>query len=275
MEPAEEDTYSTIFNALKHPIRRRILRIINSRPSTYTEIQNQLNIDNGLLNYHLDNMRSLLTKEENGSYNLSDFGRGATVLLERVEQPIASRGGVLFGLSHLQVKSVIVILIVCVGAVAFLYTRLDARYYVLEESHNALSLSLAEEQKRLESDIVFETLQIVLVEEEIPDHNLLTRYKSPISLNWNISVVVLSTELIEDVEVPNWVGRYKILLLSPDEIKAKSEAEGAFMYLTFTRFDPNPDNIMVTINTAGIFDAGGGMTIQFRLTGKIYQWWIA
>jgi hypothetical protein len=32
---------------------------------------------------------------------------------------------------------------------------------------------------------------------------------------------------------------------------------------------------MVTITTAGVFDAGGGMTIQYRLTGTIYQWWIA
>ena len=53
MMELEEDTYSSIFNALKHPIRRRILRIIEDKPTTYTEIQNQLSIDNGLLNYHL------------------------------------------------------------------------------------------------------------------------------------------------------------------------------------------------------------------------------
>jgi hypothetical protein len=29
------------------------------------------------------------------------------------------------------------------------------------------------------------------------------------------------------------------------------------------------------INTKGIFDMGGGMTIQFKLTGTIYRWWIA
>ena len=124
----EEDTYSTIFNALKHPIRRRILRIIRDGPSTYAEIQTQLNIDNGLLNYHLENMRSLLLKEENGDYNLSDFGHGATVLLERVEQPVTSRVDTILGLSPLQIKSIIVIFILSLGALAFSHVKLDNKY---------------------------------------------------------------------------------------------------------------------------------------------------
>jgi DNA-binding transcriptional ArsR family regulator len=50
----EEDTYNTIFKAMQHPIRRRILRSLSEAPETYTEMQRDLNIDNGLLNYHLD-----------------------------------------------------------------------------------------------------------------------------------------------------------------------------------------------------------------------------
>jgi DNA-binding transcriptional ArsR family regulator len=83
----EDDTYSSIFNALKHPIRRKILRILKEKPATYTEILNQLNIDNGLLNYHLDNMKDLLTKNEDEKYTLSEFGKATVSLVRGVEEP--------------------------------------------------------------------------------------------------------------------------------------------------------------------------------------------
>ena len=265
MEP-EEDTYSTIFNALKHPIRRRILRIIENKPSTYTEIQNQLNIDNGLLNYHLENMRSLLTKTESGNYTLSEFGGGATRLLEKVEQPSSNQDNNLFGINPLYIKYIIVVLIVSLGALSFQYIKLDNRYNILETQNVALELELVEEQKNLEKEIVYETLKMALIEEMIPDYNMLTH---------NTNSIILSTELIEDVDVPSRVGSHKIILMSPQEIEAKADAEGDFQYLVFTRYDLNPKNIMITINTVGVFDAGGGMIIQFKLSGTVYQWWIA
>lgn len=83
----EEDTYNTIFKAMQHPIRRRILRTIADNPSTYTEIQKDLNIDNGLLNYHLDALSSLITKNREDKYTLSDFGRATTGLIRGVEEP--------------------------------------------------------------------------------------------------------------------------------------------------------------------------------------------
>jgi DNA-binding transcriptional ArsR family regulator len=84
---SEDDTYSSIFTALKHPIRRKILRILDQAPTSYTEIQKQLEIDNGLLNYHLDNMRDLIVKGEDSRYNLSEFGRAALRVTTKVEEP--------------------------------------------------------------------------------------------------------------------------------------------------------------------------------------------
>jgi DNA-binding transcriptional ArsR family regulator len=83
----EEDTYTTIFKAMQHPIRRRILRMISEKPSTYTEIQRDLNIDNGLLNYHLEALSSLITKNGEEKYTLSDFGRATAGLIKGVEEP--------------------------------------------------------------------------------------------------------------------------------------------------------------------------------------------
>ena len=83
----EEDTYNIIFKAMQHPIRRRILRTLSESPNTYTEIQKALNIDNGLLNYHLDNMKDLITKNEEEKYTLSEFGKATTGLIRGVEEP--------------------------------------------------------------------------------------------------------------------------------------------------------------------------------------------
>jgi len=263
---SEEDTYNTIFHALKHPIRRRILRQIDAKPSTFTELLNELGIDNGLLNYHLNNLKELITKGEDEKYRLSEFGTATLSLTRRVEEPLHSPSDTFLGLSPLLFKSVMAILIIGIGVLGFLYVGLNNRYSVLETRYEAIQMNQIEERRSLESEIVYETLKISLIDKQIPDFNLLTQ---------NTNNIILSNELIEDVEVPNRIGSYKINLMSTDEIEEKAEAEGAFQYLLFTRFELNPNNIMVTITTAGVFDAGGGMTIQYRLTGTIYQWWIA
>ena len=40
----EEDLYTEIFSALKHPIRRRILRSLEPIRRTYTELLNDLGV---------------------------------------------------------------------------------------------------------------------------------------------------------------------------------------------------------------------------------------
>jgi len=87
----EEDTYNAIFSALKHPIRRKILRTLDQAPATYTEMLNTLGIETGLLNYHLESLSSLIAKNEENKYNLSDYGRAALSLTRRVEEPSAPR----------------------------------------------------------------------------------------------------------------------------------------------------------------------------------------
>jgi len=83
----EEDLYTEIFSALKHPIRRRILRSLEPNRRTYTELLNDLGVDTGLLNYHLDHLGSLIRKDEDGRYTLSDFGVAALGLTTRIEDP--------------------------------------------------------------------------------------------------------------------------------------------------------------------------------------------
>jgi len=103
----EEDTYSTLFSVLKHPIRRRILRMLNDKPYTYTEILTVLNVETGFLNYHLEQMRELIFKDERGRYGLSVFGEAAVGLIAQVEEPakrdekVVRVVGVRLSLTHL------------------------------------------------------------------------------------------------------------------------------------------------------------------------------
>lgn len=87
----EEDTYSRIFAALKHPVRRRILAILSEGSLTYTELLNRLNVETGFLNYHLENLSELISKDGEGRYRLSEFGAAAQSLTARVEAPVKRR----------------------------------------------------------------------------------------------------------------------------------------------------------------------------------------
>jgi len=87
----EDDTYSTIFTALKHPIRRNILRRLSISSATYTELLNELGIENGLLNYHIESLHELIRKREDGTYTLSEFGLAGLNLIKRIEDPVPTQ----------------------------------------------------------------------------------------------------------------------------------------------------------------------------------------
>lgn len=81
----DEETYSLIFSSLKHPIRRRILRMLADKSLSYSEILEAINIDSGHLSYHLENLGDL-TVSNDGHYQLSSFGEAAVKLMEGVEE---------------------------------------------------------------------------------------------------------------------------------------------------------------------------------------------
>ena len=83
----EEETYSTVFTALKHPIRRKILRTLYENARSFTDMQNMYNVNGAVLTYHLEAMKDLVSKTDEGKYKLSDMGEGAIALMERVEEP--------------------------------------------------------------------------------------------------------------------------------------------------------------------------------------------
>jgi DNA-binding transcriptional ArsR family regulator len=83
----EEETYSTVFKALRHPVRRRLLRTLSQGPRSFTDLQSSFKVNSAVLTFHLDSMKDLVCKTEDGKYILSTMGEGAMALMERVEEP--------------------------------------------------------------------------------------------------------------------------------------------------------------------------------------------
>lgn len=143
----EEETYSLIFASLKHPIRRRILRMLHQKPSAYSNILNELNIESGHLNYHLDQLGSLIVKN-NSAYGLSTFGRVAFNLLKGVEEPLSRTEG---GRVSLQ-KKVFALLIILISA--SLISGGFGLYYYQENGQLRSQLDhYDDEVERLEADL--------------------------------------------------------------------------------------------------------------------------
>ena len=86
MADGREEIYSTMFSSLKHPARRKILRILADKPLTFSEMLELLGVSSSNLTYHLESLGELVTKEENGVYRLSTFGLASVSTMKIVEE---------------------------------------------------------------------------------------------------------------------------------------------------------------------------------------------
>ncbi len=155
------------------------------------------------------------------------------------------------------------VLVLTSGSI-FLHQKNQISYW--KTQYNSLLEESVEVQQTLEEKIVYETLWIAIVDEEIPTFNILTL---------NTSEIIVSSENIEDIKIPSQMGDYKLHKLTPEEIEDKRASVGDFLYLKFTKFEPDLKYSMVHIQTAGMFDSVGGLNIGFQQKGTIYGGWIS
>jgi hypothetical protein len=86
MPDSEEEIYSIMFSSLKHPQRRKILRMLSERAMTFSEMLEALAVSSSHLTYHLENLGELVVKLENGKYRLSSFGEASVATMKGVEE---------------------------------------------------------------------------------------------------------------------------------------------------------------------------------------------
>jgi len=82
----EEDTYSIMFSSLKHPARRKILRMLSLKPMAFSEMLEELKIPGSHLTYHLENLHEFIFKMQDGKYNLSGTGESAVSIMKGAEE---------------------------------------------------------------------------------------------------------------------------------------------------------------------------------------------
>jgi len=146
MSDFEEETYSTIFTSLKHPVRRKILRMLSEKPRNFSEILEALGISSSHLTYHLENLGELVSKTGDGKYKLSTFGEAAVGTMSKVEEaPKVTEAERPSSLS-IKWKSLFVVLMIGLVVLAGVsYTqywslnRLSAKYEQLSAEYEQLS----------------------------------------------------------------------------------------------------------------------------------------
>jgi len=137
MPDSEEEIYSIMFSSLKHPVRRKILRMLAEKPMSFSQILEELGVSSSHLTYHLENLGELLSKADNGQYKLSTFGKASVSTMKIVEEAPAVRSRYGFPLS-LKWRSFLVVLIVAVVLLAsFSYVEYISLNQLSDE-HNLL-----------------------------------------------------------------------------------------------------------------------------------------
>ncbi len=140
----EEEIYSTMFTSLKHPARRKILRLLAAKPMTFMEMVDTMGVSTSHLTYHLESLGELITKTEDGQYRLSGFGQATVGAMKSVEEvpeiQVKRRLGLPF-----RWKMLFAGLLVCIVLLASLTTvaffslnQVTGRQQVLEQENQQL-----------------------------------------------------------------------------------------------------------------------------------------
>ena len=126
MPDGKEEIYSIMFSSLKHPIRRKILRILADKPLGFTEMLELLGVSSSNLTYHLESLGELITKDDNGTYKLSTFGLASVSTMKIVEEapPIQPRKRTALSLKWKTVLGALLITAIVFSSVAGLETSL-------------------------------------------------------------------------------------------------------------------------------------------------------
>lgn len=87
-----EQIENVTFQALAHPTRRTIIRIVQARTQglSYTDLITELALSTGKLNYHLEQLKGILEKNSCSNYVLTPFGKKTVEHLSLIEQRTSS-----------------------------------------------------------------------------------------------------------------------------------------------------------------------------------------
>jgi DNA-binding transcriptional ArsR family regulator len=137
----EDEIYSIMFSSLKHPVRRKILRMLGSKPMTFMEMVDKLGVSTPHLGYHLENLGELVSKMEDGQYRLSSFGLATVNAMKDVEEVKEIEP------KHRQAAKWKMVSVVLLAAILLLSGMAVLQYYSINQLSNSQLSLLAENQQ--------------------------------------------------------------------------------------------------------------------------------
>ena len=193
----DEETYSVIFAALKHPVRRLILRMLSDEELTYTQILTELDLDTGHLNYYLESLGELLAKTDAGKYRLSEFGRAALGLMGGVKEPKNDLRETEKNLGSRQRITRLSILIPVIALIAAGLILMNVSYVSTygHGSTGSLDIDDALIVQPNANATIFDTLKV----DWFPEDTLTTRYQTFFQIDVAYTNVSLQIQLVERV----------------------------------------------------------------------------
>ncbi len=138
---SEDEIYSTMFSSLKHPARRKILRMLSEKPQTFSQMLEALDVSSSHLTYHLESLGELVSKTEDGKYRLTSFGEASVNTMRKVEEAPTTQTKRLSALP-LRWKSLFTLLIVGMVLLASLSAIQYASLMQMSENQDTLQASL-------------------------------------------------------------------------------------------------------------------------------------
>lgn len=86
-----DSSRAELFEALGHPMRVRILRTLQAKPMSFSELKKEVGIESsGHLQFHLNKLSGLIKTDSLGNYGLTDDGREALNVAETALRSEAS-----------------------------------------------------------------------------------------------------------------------------------------------------------------------------------------
>ena len=126
---SSEGSYSAMFSALNHDVRRRILLLLAERDMSFTELYETIGVSSSHLNYHLVVLDGLVTKR-GASYRLSTTGSAAVAMFKKPESPAFERPP----LSILYKYVAVALLLLFTTLMNFLLTQYEISFEVIKGS---------------------------------------------------------------------------------------------------------------------------------------------
>lgn len=123
-------TSDEVFEAISHPMRIEILRLLSRRPIRFADLKRRLKIkSSGLLDFHLKKMGNIITTNGEGLYTLNERGFAALQAVDVVSKYGWQRRAYLISLGAYILMNVSVVFVTTFWFLVFIPSTLWIIFY--------------------------------------------------------------------------------------------------------------------------------------------------